>query len=100
MSLEIKVSDMTLLTSIPDDAKIYIVKPGDTTPYYITKAALVDSFVKISKIIFNELAVTVPAGFTGAVINLTQPNSTVTYTVSGTSMTITGGADDGDVLIF
>ena len=100
MSLEIKVSAMTLLSSIPDDAKIYIVVPGDTTPYYTTKIDLLSSATRITKFIFDESVVTVPLGFSGAVINMTQPNSDVVYTVSGTSMTITGGADDGDVLIF
>lgn len=37
---EIKVSEMTLLSSVPDDAKIYVVVPVDTTPYYTTKADL------------------------------------------------------------
>jgi len=37
---EEKVSLMTYLDTVPDDAKIYVVKPGDTTPYYTTKAAL------------------------------------------------------------
>ncbi len=37
---EKKVSAMTFLADVPDDAKIYVVKPGVTTPYYTTKAAL------------------------------------------------------------
>jgi hypothetical protein len=37
---ETKVSLMTYLGTVPDDVKIYIVKPGDTTPYFTTKAAL------------------------------------------------------------
>lgn len=40
MAGETKVSLMTYLDTVPDDAKIYVVKPGDTTPYYTTKAAL------------------------------------------------------------
>ena len=40
---EIKVSEMAFLETIPDDAKIYIVNPGDTTPYYTTKAAFLAS---------------------------------------------------------
>jgi len=40
MAGEVKVSLMTYLDTVPDDAKIYVVKPGDTTPYYTTKAAL------------------------------------------------------------
>lgn len=43
MAGEIKVSDMTFLATIPDDAKIYIVKNGDPTPYYTTKEALLGS---------------------------------------------------------
>lgn len=39
-SNEVKVSTMTFLADVPDDAKIYVVKPGETTPYYTTKAAL------------------------------------------------------------
>lgn len=42
---ETKVSLMTYLASVPDDAKIYVVVPGDTTPYYTTKAALFDGVV-------------------------------------------------------
>lgn len=37
---ETKVSVMTFLEDVPNDAKIYVVKPGDTTPYYTTKSAL------------------------------------------------------------
>jgi hypothetical protein len=37
---EVKVSVMTFLEDVPDNAKLYVVKPGDTTPYYTTKAAL------------------------------------------------------------
>lgn len=37
---EIKVSVMTFLETVPDNAKIYVVKEGDNTPYYTTKAAL------------------------------------------------------------
>jgi len=40
MAGETKVSLMTYLGTVPDDAKIYVVKPGDTKPYYTTKAAL------------------------------------------------------------
>lgn len=39
-SSEVKVSVMTFLEDVPNDAKLYVVKPGDTTPYYTTKAAL------------------------------------------------------------
>jgi len=42
MAGETKVSLMTYLDTVPDDAKLYVVKPGDTTPYYTTKAALLD----------------------------------------------------------
>lgn len=34
---EIKVSEMTELTSAPDNAKFYVVIPDNTTPYFITK---------------------------------------------------------------
>lgn len=37
---EKKVSAMTFLADVPDDAKMYVVVPGITTPYYTTKAAL------------------------------------------------------------
>lgn len=37
---EKKVSAMTFLADVPDNAKIYVVKPGVTTPYFTTKAAL------------------------------------------------------------
>lgn len=37
---EKKVSAMDFLETVPDNAKIYVVIPGDTTPYYTTKAAL------------------------------------------------------------
>lgn len=37
---ETKVSLMTFLDPVPNDAKIYVVIPGDQTPYYTTKAAL------------------------------------------------------------
>lgn len=40
MAEEIKVSAMTFLDTVPDNAKIYVVVPGDTVPYYTTKAAL------------------------------------------------------------
>ena len=70
------------------------------TNHLATMADVGSGLSQITKFIFDESAVTVPLGFSGAVINMTQPNSDVVYTVSGTSMTITGGADDGDVLIF
>ncbi len=90
----------TGLTTDVLDALNNAYAPNASNPY-VTLSQLGGSVSsQITKIFFDESAVTVPAGFTGAVINLTQPNSTVTYTVSGTSMTITGGADDGDVLIF
>ena len=55
---------------------------------------------QLTKVVFEDTDITVPSGFSGAVINLNNTNSEVTYTVTGTLMTITGGADNGDVLIF
>lgn len=40
MAEEIKVSAMTFLDTVPDNAKIYVVVPGDPVPYYTTKEAL------------------------------------------------------------
>lgn len=67
-------------------------------PYIVTSSGV--SISKINKVVFDETDITVPLGFSGSVINLNNTNSDVTYTVTGTLMTITGGADAGDVLIF
>ena len=52
-----------------------------------------------TKAVFDETAITVPAGFTGIITNLNNTYSDVTFTVSGTSLTVTGGADGGDLLL-
>lgn len=60
---EIKVSAMTFLASVPDDAKIYIVKNGDTSPYYTTKAALL-GMLDLQNITNNGAETTNPISFT------------------------------------
>lgn len=50
--------------------------------------------------VYSGATITVVLGFSGSVINLNDINTPVTYSVSTTTMTITGGANNGDVLIF
>jgi hypothetical protein len=99
---ERKVSLMTHLTDVPGDAKIYVVVPGDTTPYYTTKDELLagaGSTPHNAKVQYGGVPITVPAGFIGIVTNLNTIYSNVEYTVTGTELTITGGADTGELLL-
>jgi len=54
----------------------------------------------IKSAFYSGAGITVPAGFAGDVINLNDTNTVVTYTVLGTTMTITGGVNNGDRIIF
>jgi hypothetical protein len=45
---EKKVSEMTFLESVPDNAKLYIVVPGELTKYYTTKAALLSGVSNVN----------------------------------------------------
>jgi|LakMenE01Jun11ns_1017448.scaffolds.fasta_scaffold9892975_4 hypothetical protein len=49
--------------------------------------------------IFDETPQTVPNGFTGIIVNLNNVYADVTFTVSGTELTVTGGADSGEKLL-
>jgi len=51
------------------------------------------------KIQYSGSAITVNTGFTGIISNLNAPYENVTFTVSGTSLTITGGATVDDILL-
>jgi hypothetical protein len=42
--------------------------------------------------------ITVPVGFSGTILNYNN-GELVTYTVSGTNLTITGSAENGNILI-
>ena len=55
---------------------------------------------EIRRVVFSGATITVPSGFAGTVINLNDINTAVTRTIAGTVMTITGGATNGDILIF
>ena len=55
---------------------------------------------EIRRVVFSGATITVPSGFAGTVINLNDINTAVTRTIAGTVMTITGGASNGDILIF
>lgn len=59
---------------------------GGSTPYNAT-------------FIFDESTRTVPAGFTGIITNLNNTNANVTFTVVGTVLTVTGGADSDEKLL-
>lgn len=98
---EIKVSLMTYLASVPDDARIYVVKIGDTTPYYTTKADLLNGVVpKNLRAQYNGTSVTVPTGFTlTRIISLNDPNTAYSGTVTGTNLVITDGVTDDIYLI-
>ena len=67
-------------------------------PFVVTSSGAAVS--KINRVVFSGATITAPSGFAGAVINLNDINTAVTYTVAGTLMTITGGATNGDILIF
>lgn len=43
--------------------------------------------------------ITVPAGFTGIITNLNDTYADVTFTVSGTTLTVTGGANNEEILL-
>lgn len=99
---EIKLSLMTHLSEVPGDAKIYIVVPGDSTPYYTTKDELLagaGSTPHNAKVQYGGMPITVPAGFSGIVTNLNTIYSYVEYTITGTEMTITGGVEEGELLL-
>lgn len=102
---EKKVSAMAFLASVPDDAKIYVVKLGDTTPYYTTKAALLaglnNSKIPVNlRAQYNGTSVTVPTGFTlTRIISLNDINTEFTGTVAGTSLPIDDGVTDDIYLI-
>lgn len=49
--------------------------------------------------IFDETPQTVPAGFEGIVTNLNNIYAELTFTVVGTVLTVTGGADTGEKLL-
>lgn len=68
-------------------------------PFVVTSSGSGGSS-EIRRVVFSGAAITVPIGFSGAVINLNDINTAVTYTVAGILMTITGGASNGDILIF
>ena len=55
---------------------------------------------EIRRVVFSGATITVPSGFAGTVINLNDINTAVTRTIAGAVMTITGGASNGDILIF
>jgi hypothetical protein len=99
---EKKVSLMSHITSAPNDTKMYIVMPDGSYGYILKSEFLseISASNVLTKSVFAGTDITVPLGFSGAVINLNNTNADVTYTVAGILMTITGGADNGDVLIF
>lgn len=51
------------------------------------------------KEIYTGIDITVPSGFSGIITNLTNIYSVVTFTVSGTNLSITGGVDNGELLL-
>lgn len=99
---EKKVSLMDHITSAPDSAKLYIVLEDGSYGYILKSEFLsgISGSSGLTRTIYAGTDITVLSGFSGAVINLNDINTAVTYTVAGTLMTITGGANNGDILIF
>jgi hypothetical protein len=99
---EQKVSLMDRIMSAPGNAKLYIVLDDNSYGYILKSDFLsgVSGGSGLRKAVYEETDISVPAGFSGVVINLNDTNASVTYTVDGELMTITDGATNGDVLIF
>ena len=96
---EKKVSLMDHIASAPNDSKFYIVLDNGDYGYILKSELFASSRAYNATFIFDENPQTVPAGFTGIITNLNNIYANVTFTVSGTELMVTGGADSGEKLL-
>ena len=101
MPLELTpVSEMTFLESVPENAMIYVVIPGDDTPYFTTKENLINAKVPINLRVIGGELLEVPGNFIiTRITSLNDINSEFTGEIDEDNMLSIVDAVEGDIYL-